>query len=211
VDVLTLLKTDHQIVAGMLDEAKKCEPGDARLFEIAKEIEKALTVHASIEEQLFYPQLHERAEKQEARIDVFEAYTEHDVLKHLIALLQSGGQPDEQFKAELEVLGENVKHHVKEEEWTIFGLARKLMSRDELEELGEEMERLKVRLMAEPSAGTTRGGSKKSASKSTAPKSTASLPGRKTSAKATTVRKAPAKVTTVRKAPAKASTGRKRR
>jgi len=146
-DVLTLLKEDHRNVGALLDEANGCEPDDKRIDSLALQIEKALTVHAAIEEKCFYPALHERAEQTDDTVDVFEAYTEHDLIKMLIALLKSGRQPDEQFKAELQVLSENVKHHVKEEESTIFSLARHVLDREELEELGKEMAAAKERLL----------------------------------------------------------------
>ena len=145
-DILSVIKAEHREVASMLDEAKDLDPGDQRLAELAKEIESALTVHATLEEKLFYAQLKSRAEEGDDKVDVFEAYTEHDVVKHLIALLQSTRRRDERFKAELQVLGESVKHHVSEEESTIFGLARQLLDRDELEELGEKWQRAKGRL-----------------------------------------------------------------
>jgi hemerythrin superfamily protein len=155
-DVLTLLKNDHKTVGGLLAQAKKCEPGDQQLPELAGEIERALTVHAAIEEKYFYPRLHERSEESDDVVDVFEAYTEHALIKELIALLKSGRQPDEQFKAELQVLAENVEHHVKEEESTIFSLAREMLDADELEELGAEMETAKNRLMSRASRGAAR-------------------------------------------------------
>ncbi|MGH7737814.1 MAG: hemerythrin domain-containing protein [Candidatus Tyrphobacter sp.] len=150
-DALTLLKQDHKTVARLIDQVPDCEPGDTRLMHLASEIEKALTVHAAIEEKHFYPELRRRSEESEDTVDVFEAYTEHDVMKHLIALLESGRKPDEAFKAELQVLGESVKHHVKEEESTIFSLAHELFDRGELDELGEKMERSKQRLMKDAS------------------------------------------------------------
>ncbi len=152
-DVLTLLKQDHKTVGALLDEAKECEPGDERLEALAEEIEAALTVHAAIEEKYFYPALRDRAEESEEVVDVFEAYTEHALVKKLIELLKSGRQPDEQFKAEVQVLAENVTHHVKEEESTIFSLARELFEKEELEELGQEMEAAKTRLMSGPARG----------------------------------------------------------
>ncbi|MEO9262926.1 MAG: hemerythrin domain-containing protein, partial [Candidatus Baltobacteraceae bacterium] len=114
-DVLSLLKKDHRTVDGMLNKAIKCEPEDDMLRELATQIEEALTVHAALEEKYFYPLLRKRSEETEETVDVFEAYTEHDLLKRLVALLQSGRQPDEKFKAEVQVLTETVKHHVKEE------------------------------------------------------------------------------------------------
>jgi hemerythrin superfamily protein len=149
-DALTLLHKDHETVGALIDEIPDCEPGDKRLQELARSIVGALTVHAKIEEDLFYPELRDRSEDEEQLTDVFEAYTEHDVIKHLLVLIKSGKGPDEQFKAELQVLGESVKHHVKEEESTIFKLARKFMSRDELEACGAEMAQEKERLEAAP-------------------------------------------------------------
>lgn len=145
-DVLSLLKQDHKTVGALLDEAMKCEPDDKRLDNLAAQIETALTVHAGIEEKYFYPVLRERAEESEDTVDVYEAYTEHALVKDLIALLKSGRQPREQFKAELQVLAENVKHHVKEEESTIFKLAREVLDGEELEELGETMSAAKARM-----------------------------------------------------------------
>lgn len=156
-DVLTLLKNDHKAVSALLEEAKNCEPDEGRLAELADQIEAALTVHAAIEEKYFYPALRERSEEVEDLVDVFEAYTEHELVKKLIALLKSGRQPDEQFKAEIQVLAENVQHHVKEEESTIFSLAREALDREELDELGSEMERAKTRLMSPRSASAKNG------------------------------------------------------
>jgi hemerythrin superfamily protein len=182
VDVLTLLHKDHETVGSLLDQALKLEPDDDKLHDLAKQIEQALTVHAAIEEKYFYPILQKRAEETEETVDVFEAYTEHDLIKRLIALLQSGRQPDEKFKAEVQVLSENVKHHVKEEESTIFSLARDLMEIEEREDLGAKMERAKNRML----------NAQESTSKKPAPK------------------KAPARKSTTRKAPARKAPARKK-
>jgi hemerythrin superfamily protein len=167
VDVLSLLKEDHRQVGGMIDAMQKCDPGDQRLVELGRQISQALTVHAEIEEKFFYPELRDRAEEDEERVDVFEAFTEHDVVKHLISLLKSARRNDERFKAELQVLGESVKHHVKEEESRIFSIARELLDESELEELGEKMGAAKKRLMASVAAGRTNGRRKAPAKKTT--------------------------------------------
>jgi hemerythrin-like domain-containing protein len=67
------------------------------------------------------------------------------VAKHLIELLQNGRPSAEKFKAELQVLSEAVKHHVSEEESTIFGIAKKQLNREELEDLGKKWEAAKRR------------------------------------------------------------------
>jgi hemerythrin superfamily protein len=165
-----LLKADHKTVGALLDRAVKCEPGDGELDALAREIEEALTVHAAIEEKYFYPRLRERSEESEDTVHVFEAYTEHDLIKTLIALLKSGRQADEQFKAEVQVLAESVKHHVREEESTIFSLARELLDPDELEDLGKEMATEKQRMLGRAARRAPAGSNGR---KSTAKKPTA--------------------------------------
>lgn len=147
-DILDVIKKEHREAAAMLDQAQKCEPGDQKLVELAKRIEYALSTHVQIEERLFYSRLRKDAEKEEQLVDVYEAYTEHDVAGHLIALLKSGRKPDEKFKAELQVLAEGIKHHVKEEESTVFTIARELISAEERNDLGEKWIKARQRLDA---------------------------------------------------------------
>ncbi len=146
-DALTLLKNDHKSVGAMLDEILKCKPGDDRIDDLAKSIETALTVHAKIEEQYFYPALRDQAESGKARMEIFELYTEHDIIKHLVTLLKQDGRRNEPFLAELHVLANNVKEHVKEEEGRIFPLAEELLTNDERERIGKEMEDLKTKML----------------------------------------------------------------
>src|ERR1700693_4212023 len=139
-DILAVIRKEHRQAAAMLDQVQKCEPGE-QLIELAKRIEYALSSHVQIEERLFYSRLRKGAEEEEQLVDVYEAYTEHDVAAHLIALLKSGRKPDEKFKAEVQVLAESIKHHVKEEESTVFAIARKLIDEDERNDLGEKWAR----------------------------------------------------------------------
>ena len=182
-DILSIIKQEHRTVAAMLDEIKDCQPEDERIDELARTIEKELSAHLAVEERLFYSQLRDRVEDEDEQVDMFEAYTEHEVAKHLMELLQSGRKRDEQFKAELLVLGESVKHHVQEEESKVFSIARELMDEDELEDLGERWEKAKQRLMSRSSTNGPRGSSRK--------KPTAVVPGRskKSSGRKKTARK----------------------
>src|SRR5690242_6679477 len=160
-DILSVLKQEHRTVSALLDEVRDCEPGDKRIDELAPQIERELTAHAALEERLFYPELRDRAEEADERVDVFEAYTEHDVVKHLLELLRSSRKRDELFKAELQVLGESVRHHVEEEESTIFSIARDLLEPEELEELGEKWQRAKQRLTSSASSNGRHAGTRK--------------------------------------------------
>jgi len=146
VDILDVIKKEHREVAVMLDEVEKCEPGDQKLVSLAKSIEYSLSTHVKIEERLFYSRLKRDAEGEDELVDMYEAYTEHDVADHVLQLLKKGRKPDEKFKAELQVLGESVKHHVKEEESTVFKIARELLTPDERNKLGDDWAKARQRL-----------------------------------------------------------------
>lgn len=139
-DALSLLKADHDKVRELFAQAEKLSDrattSRRALFE---EIDEELTLHAKIEEKIFYPALRERAKKSEDRDEVMEAFEEHAVAKRLIKELERLEPTDERYKAKLTVLMENVKHHADEEEREMFPIARKLFKSDELKEIGEEI------------------------------------------------------------------------
>ncbi len=172
-DVLDIIKKEHREAGRMLDEAKGLEPGDDRLGELTQKIEEALTTHLAIEERLFYARLRERAEEEEQQVDVFEAYTEHELVQHLIALLKSRRKRDARFKAEVQVLGESVKHHVEEEESKVFAIARELIDGNEREAIGEKWQKAK-QAATKRSASAPKGRKKAPAAKATAAKRSAS-------------------------------------
>jgi hemerythrin-like domain-containing protein len=145
VDVLSIIKAEHKEVGALIEEANKCEAGDARLRQLAEEIATKLAAHLAIEERLFYAKLKSRVDEEEEKVDVFEAYTEHTAAKSLMQLLKTHRRPNELFKAEVQVLGENVKHHVEEEESKVFDIARELLKKDELDKIGEAWEKSKKR------------------------------------------------------------------
>ncbi|MBD5636102.1 MAG: hemerythrin domain-containing protein, partial [Candidatus Eremiobacteraeota bacterium] len=139
-DALTLIKTDHEEVSALfkvaLDDDK---PSAERRAAIAK-ILTALTVHAEMEEAIFYPALR-KAGKEKEKDSVLEAFEEHGVLKDMIAKIKSLPPRDETLKAKVTVLKENVEHHVKEEESEMFSEARSVLGHERLETLGAEMKR----------------------------------------------------------------------
>ena len=155
-DVLSIIKNEHREVSTLFDRADKLEPGDSQLYDVAKEIQQKLSLHLTIEERLFYARLRALADEQESQVDVFEAYTEHTVAKTLLDMLASKRKPDEEFKAQLQVLGESVKHHVEEEESKVFDVARSYLEDDERESIGEAWEAAKARKQNSSKKTTTR-------------------------------------------------------
>lgn len=170
-NVLDTIKREHREVAALFHEAEKCDAGDERIFELAREIEKNLSTHLTIEERLFYSVLRDRAEEQDEQVDMFEAYTEHAVARTLMDMLSSGRKPDERFKAELQVLGESVQHHVKEEESKVFGVAREHLEREELDQIGDAWEKAKARALRSTSSNGVKKSTRKKSVRGTTPAS----------------------------------------
>jgi hemerythrin-like domain-containing protein len=140
-DALALLRADHQRVQEMFDQFEKTRSED-RKGTLAQQICQELTVHAQIEEEIFYPAARE-AIKEEDLID--EATVEHQSAKDLIAQIESGGPSGELFEAKVKVLGEYIKHHVKEEQNELFPQVRK--TKLDLKELGQRLQERKMELM----------------------------------------------------------------
>lgn len=128
---LDLLKTDHEKVSEMFSEYE-----EAPKKKLALEICKALTVHAQVEEELFYPEV-KAALKDKTLVP--EATVEHAVIKDLIAQIESGEESGEMHEALIKVLSEYVKHHIKEEQGELFRKVKQ--SSLDLAELGERMAR----------------------------------------------------------------------
>jgi hemerythrin superfamily protein len=147
-DATQILTADHQKVSKIFAEFEKIKDKDsARKQELVKMACDELTVHAQVEEEIFYPALYEAfKEKDDALVD--EAEVEHGTIKRLIATLQSSGPEDRLFDANMIVLSEYVKHHVKEEQDEIFPKARKSKSLD-LKQMGDEISARKAQLMEE--------------------------------------------------------------
>ena len=141
---ITLLKKDHREVEGWFDEYEQLE-ADAEKLALFNKIALALKVHTQIEEEIFYPE--ERGEIEDDMLD--EAYVEHDGAKKLIAEIEAMKPSDDYYDAKVKVLGEYIKHHVKEEEQPggIFAQAKK--GDEDLEAMGERMKARKEELMAE--------------------------------------------------------------
>lgn len=142
-NAFTLLKADHEKVAGILEKidetTERATKGREELF---AQLKNELDVHARIEEEILYPTLEEYEETRDISL---EAYEEHAVVKRLLEELASAPKDDEQWTAKFTVLKENVEHHVEEEEGEMFQKARTVLSEDEIEALGERLQLAKQR------------------------------------------------------------------
>jgi hemerythrin superfamily protein len=119
-DATVLLKSDHKRVSDLFTEYEAAY-SNTKKKQIVDEICKELTIHAQIEEEIFYPAV-KRALKDKELIP--EAKVEHATLKELIAQVKEEEPNSEMFDAKIKVMHEYVKHHVKEEQNEIFPKAR---------------------------------------------------------------------------------------
>ena len=147
-DAVELIKSDHRKVEQLFREFE--EAGD-RAFktkqELVEQIVEELEVHATIEEEIYYPAVEAKARKDGKEL-VAEAVEEHHLVKILLGELGSMSSEDEPFDAKVTVLMENVRHHVEEEEGELLPQSEKLLGTDELTRLGEQMAARKQQLGA---------------------------------------------------------------
>ena len=164
-DAVALLKADHALVQGLFDQFEKAR-GNDRKGALAKKICQELRVHTQIEEEILYPAAREVL-REEDLID--EAEVEHAGAKDLIAQIESSRPGAELYDAKVTVLGEYIKHHVKEEHQEMFPKLKK--TKLDLKEVGARLEARKKELQsggasrarASGLSGSRRGqGSKKS-------------------------------------------------
>ena len=141
-DAITLLENDHREVEGYFDQYKSAKSKQDKK-ELATYICAALRVHAQIEEELFYPAAR-KATKDTDLLD--EATVEHAGAKVLIAEIEAMQPGMPLYDAKVTVLGEQIQHHVKEEEGELFPKVRE--TRLDLKALGKEMAERKAELIA---------------------------------------------------------------
>ena len=141
-DAIALLKADHEAVSQLFSEFEKSRSVPNKKALVA-EICIALSVHAQIEEEIFYPAVKAALKD---KLLVPEATVEHAGMKQLIGQLQ-GIEPDgEMYDARVKVLSEYVKHHVKEEQNEMFPKAK--ASSLDMVELGARMAERQKELLA---------------------------------------------------------------
>ena len=142
-NAIALLKEDHRAVEKLFKEFEDAK-GEGRKERLARRICLELSVHTKIEEEIFYPACEGKVDEDLLK----EAFVEHDAAKLLIAEIEAGnGQSDDFFDAKVQVLSEEIDHHVEEEEKELFPEVRK--ADIDLEGLGERLADRKSELMKE--------------------------------------------------------------
>ena len=141
-DAIALLRADHKKVSGLYEQYENTRSA-AKKKSLVATICLELSVHAKVEEEIFYPAVKAALKDKEM---VPEAQVEHATLKELIAQVKDKEPDGEMFDAKVKVLSEYVKHHVKEEETEMFPKARK--TKLDMKALGAQIATRKAELKA---------------------------------------------------------------
>jgi hemerythrin-like domain-containing protein len=146
-DAIALLTADHREVSEMFKQFEDLsDRAKASKQKLVEKICNSLIAHTQIEEEIFYPAIREQKQIKDADDMVDEAVVEHQAAKDLIRQLQEANPEDDLYDAKVKVLGEEIEHHVKEEEEEMFKEARK--SGLDLMALGQEMAQRKQEILS---------------------------------------------------------------
>jgi hemerythrin superfamily protein len=147
-DAVTLLKADHQQVKQWFAQFSKARER-ARQQRLARDICQALRLHTNIEEEIFYPAFLEATNNKEIH---HQAEVEHLAAERLIIEIEQSSPSDDFFRARVNVLGEMVKHHIREEEKPGGMFAKARQARMDLKALGQQLTARKSELESEQQA-----------------------------------------------------------
>lgn len=135
-NALETLKADHRKVSELFEQVKATE-SEKQHQKLFNQIKAELETHTHIEETVLYPALEQYEELKDL---VLEAYEEHKQVKTLIREIDRLVEGSEKLDAKLKVMGENVEHHVEEEENEMFPKVKQLLSSDELDSMGQQLD-----------------------------------------------------------------------
>jgi len=143
-DAIGLLEQDHQTVRKLLRELEETTArGIKKREELRSKIAEEVRIHAAIEEEIFYPAFREVAENEEDTKLFFEATEEHGLVHIVLPALEDTDPTADEFGAKAKVLKDLIEHHAEEEESEMLPRARKLLGKERLMELGEQMQERK--------------------------------------------------------------------
>jgi hypothetical protein len=145
-DAIELLETDHRRMQALLKQGEETTARGVKVrTELLDTITRELNAHELIEEKVFYPALQSHPQAKDL---VLEGYQEHHVADLLVKELHGLARSDEDWGPKFKVLKENIDHHIEEEEGEMFRTARGIFSREELQQLGALMAKMKADALA---------------------------------------------------------------
>ncbi|MCF6157286.1 MAG: hemerythrin domain-containing protein [wastewater metagenome] len=145
-DIFQMIKSDHKKVKDLFKKMKGKPKGGTRESpeDIFPEIDKELHGHMEGEEKLFYSTLEKEDDLRET---ILKNYEEHGIAKKMLEDMDKMSKGDEKWMAKLSVLRDVVERHMKDEEGDMFKKARKVIKRDQAQELGKRFEEEKKSIL----------------------------------------------------------------
>lgn len=144
-DIFSLIKKDHEEVAGLFKQLRDAKGSRQRCEQLFTQLKEVLELHSHAEEQVFYPALQEAEVTQEM---LEEALEDHQLVAELLEELATTPKGGAEWDERIEILEENVQEHVEEEESDIFDAARQLLSPGDATELAARWQTAKQEQMA---------------------------------------------------------------
>src|SRR3954469_10702960 len=147
VDATRLLEQDHQNVEQLFVQFEQATGETEAKGEIVEQIIRELSIHAAIEEEVFYPAVRE-AVGDEGMVD--HAIDEHQEVKALLNDLDKMSPSDPGYHQKVQAVIADVREHVQEEEGEMFPKFRDAISTARLEEIGTKLEQAKAKAPTRP-------------------------------------------------------------
>jgi hemerythrin-like domain-containing protein len=146
-DAISVLLRDHDRVRELLSQLEETTTDDAdSRRSLLQEIEHEIKVHSRLEEKIFYPAFKSAVSEEDDEKLFHEATEEHHVVDMVLPEVKRADPASVEFSGKAKVLKDLIEHHAEEEEQEMFPLARKVMSKDDLVRLGEEIEEMRGRI-----------------------------------------------------------------
>jgi hemerythrin superfamily protein len=152
-NAIDLLKADHERVKGILSQlSESTDRAIKKRVELIGKLEMEITIHTRLEEEVLYP-AYKKAGGKEQDVMYYEAKEEHRTVDSLVLPdLKVTDPSTPEFAGRVKVVKELLEHHIEEEETEMFPQAKKLLGKATLDELGQQMEMLKVQYKKEMAA-----------------------------------------------------------
>ncbi|WP_085708309.1 MULTISPECIES: hemerythrin domain-containing protein [unclassified Pseudomonas] len=146
-NAIDLLKADHEKVKGILSQlSESTDRALKKRVDLLDKLEMEITIHTQLEEQILYPAFKEAGGKEQDEM-YYEAKEEHRTVDSLVLPdLKSTDPSTPEFAGRVKVVKELLEHHIEEEETEMFPMAKKLLGKAKLDELGQQMEVMKTSL-----------------------------------------------------------------
>ncbi|UUQ64543.1 hemerythrin domain-containing protein [Pseudomonas fuscovaginae UPB0736] len=146
-NAIELLKADHEKVKTILTQlSESTDRAEKKRTELLQKLELEVTIHTQLEEEILYPAFKEAGSKKDDEM-YYEAKEEHRTVDSLVLPdLKNTSPTTPEFAGRVKVVKELLEHHIEEEENEMFPQAEKLLGKEKLESLGEQMQALKASL-----------------------------------------------------------------